>query len=244
MTEKRQFCPRGHDTFVIGRDSSYRCLRCKRESAAAAREIRRAEEEAAWRAEQAERNAELRRWNEQWRRRTEKLQRARTLEHARARKATAKRKERESALAAAGDDSGSKAQEPRRRRRPPASPGHVWRSCIVNCCPTRFEVERYARKSPSRCPEHRSGWDAKPKERDLASADPLYKRNRKLLLMDHPPCSLRYPGCTGVADTIDHIVAPRLGGTNEMSNLRPACLHCNMARGRAAGNETKRRRKS
>jgi 5-methylcytosine-specific restriction protein A len=116
------------------------------------------------------------------------------------------------------------------------------KACIVNSCPNRFEVPAYAQKTPSRCPEHRSGWDAKPKERDLAYAHPLYKRNRALLLKDHPRCSLRFPGCTGGADTIDHIVSVARGGTNDLSNLRPACLHCNMARGRAAGNETKRRR--
>jgi hypothetical protein len=41
MTERRQYCPKGHDTFECGRDSSYRCLRCKRESGAAARRARR-----------------------------------------------------------------------------------------------------------------------------------------------------------------------------------------------------------
>jgi 5-methylcytosine-specific restriction endonuclease McrA len=87
-----------------------------------------------------------------------------------------------------------------------------------------------------------SGWSSKPPERDAAYADPLYRRNRELLLRDGPPCSLRLPGCTGAADQIDHVVAPRLGGTNELGNLRPACRKCNEARGRAAGNETKRRR--
>lgn len=54
MAERRQFCPKGHDTFVFGRDSSYRCLECKREDAAAAR--------AAWKAQsEAERSAQLRR---------------------------------------------------------------------------------------------------------------------------------------------------------------------------------------
>lgn len=107
-------------------------------------------------------------------------------------------------------------------------------------------ADRLAEPGRSRCRNHAlsssSGWDRKPASRDLAYIDPAYKRNREILLADHPPCSLRYPGCTGTADTIDHIVAPRLGGTNEMSNLRPACRKCNEARGRAAGNETKRRR--
>jgi 5-methylcytosine-specific restriction endonuclease McrA len=194
--------------------------------------IRRAEQEAAWRAEQVARNAELRRWNEQWRRRTEKLQRAWQLEHARASKPKKPEPERP-------QEPPSKAQ-PRRRRRPQASPGHVWRSCIV--CHRYFDIERYARKAPSRCPEHRSGWDAKPKERDLVYADPTYKRLRAEILAPKPLCS--YPGCRLVADTLDHIVPVSRGGQNTRENLRPMCRRHNEALGRAAGNETKRRRKS
>jgi hypothetical protein len=51
MTAKRQFCPRGHDTFAGGRDSSYRCIRCKRDAARDARDARKAEEDAARHAE-------------------------------------------------------------------------------------------------------------------------------------------------------------------------------------------------
>jgi 5-methylcytosine-specific restriction endonuclease McrA len=47
MTERRRFCPRGHDTFEVGRDSSYRCLVCKRESAVASAARRNAEAAAA-----------------------------------------------------------------------------------------------------------------------------------------------------------------------------------------------------
>src|SRR5215204_2709249 len=47
MTERRRFCPRGHDTFEVGRDSSYRCLVCKRESAIASAARRNAEAAAA-----------------------------------------------------------------------------------------------------------------------------------------------------------------------------------------------------
>jgi hypothetical protein len=89
MTKKRQFCPQGHETFQFGRDSSYRCLECKRldsQNARAAREaegaaIRHAEREA-MRAEEARlRKAERARiiaaggpdakelrWNERFRR--------------------------------------------------------------------------------------------------------------------------------------------------------------------------------
>ena len=51
MTEKRQFCPQGHDTFIFGRDSSYRCKECKRLDAQAARAAREAEAQAARTAE-------------------------------------------------------------------------------------------------------------------------------------------------------------------------------------------------
>ena len=70
MSTRKQFCPRGHDTLEIGRDSSYRCLQCKREDARAARVVRREQEQAACRAEQTERNERLRRQHQAWLRRT------------------------------------------------------------------------------------------------------------------------------------------------------------------------------
>jgi hypothetical protein len=53
---------------------------------------------------------------------------------------------------------------------------------------------------------------------------------------------LRLPGCTKVADTMDHIVAVSLGGGNEPSNLRPMCRKHNQDLGRDLGNQMKRRR--
>jgi hypothetical protein len=67
---KKQFCPRGHDTFEVGRDSSYRCVRCKRDDGKAAYAARRDQEDAARRAEWAKHREWLRRQNEAWRRRT------------------------------------------------------------------------------------------------------------------------------------------------------------------------------
>jgi hypothetical protein len=50
MAAKRRYCPQGHDTTIHGRDSSYRCLECKRlaaqESWAVRREQRLAQEQA------------------------------------------------------------------------------------------------------------------------------------------------------------------------------------------------------
>jgi hypothetical protein len=62
MTERRQYCPLGHDTFLVGRDSSYRCLMCKRLAMAQARAARQAAEDAirraAWERRQAEADRE------------------------------------------------------------------------------------------------------------------------------------------------------------------------------------------
>src|SRR5262245_10215978 len=46
MTEPRRYCLRGHDTAECGRDSSYRCLKCKREAGRAARAVRKQAETA------------------------------------------------------------------------------------------------------------------------------------------------------------------------------------------------------
>lgn len=49
------------------------------------------------------------------------------------------------------------------------------------------------------------------------------------------PCSLRLPGCTGLAETADHVV-PRVDGERVPESqggrlLIPACRHCNSSRG-------------
>jgi hypothetical protein len=64
MTEKRQYCPRGHDTLIFGRDSSYRCIQCKREASAEACAARLAAEEAERRAERETARAEYARERE------------------------------------------------------------------------------------------------------------------------------------------------------------------------------------
>ncbi|MBW3083798.1 HNH endonuclease signature motif containing protein [Bifidobacterium phasiani] len=43
-------------------------------------------------------------------------------------------------------------------------------------------------------------------------------------------CWLRFPGCTGRADTLDHLLPYSKGGTDSVRNLRPACRHCNSLR--------------
>lgn len=58
MTKKRQWCPQGHDTFVVGRDQSYRCLECKRLDSKNARAAREAEQAAIRHAERQAMRAE------------------------------------------------------------------------------------------------------------------------------------------------------------------------------------------
>jgi 5-methylcytosine-specific restriction endonuclease McrA len=43
-------------------------------------------------------------------------------------------------------------------------------------------------------------------------------------------CWLQLEGCTGIADTMDHVIPLALGGANWASNLRPACKHCNSSK--------------
>jgi hypothetical protein len=43
-------------------------------------------------------------------------------------------------------------------------------------------------------------------------------------------CEIRGPGCHGWATEADQVIPVAMGGTNDLSNLRAACTHCN-ARG-------------
>jgi 5-methylcytosine-specific restriction endonuclease McrA len=59
-----------------------------------------------------------------------------------------------------------------------------------------------------------------------------WKGVRKTTLeRDHYMCQIQSVGCEQVADTVDHIVSPRLGGSWwDQDNLRAACAHCNYSK--------------
>lgn len=69
--------------------------------------------------------------------------------------------------------------------------------------------------------------------REHTTNNKTYARNRKLLLADNPPCTY----CGRLADTADHILPHVLGGSDDLSNLTPACRSCNSSRGAKLGNK-------
>jgi DNA-directed RNA polymerase subunit M/transcription elongation factor TFIIS len=85
MTRRRRFCPNGHDTFEVGRDSSYRCKRCKYEAKAVTRkratDARRREAEAIAAERAAVVAAEEKAAREQEARREREAQRRREAEY-------------------------------------------------------------------------------------------------------------------------------------------------------------------
>jgi 5-methylcytosine-specific restriction endonuclease McrA len=48
--------------------------------------------------------------------------------------------------------------------------------------------------------------------------------------------------CGAYATTVDHVVAVVLGGTHDLSNLRPCCSTCNSSAGARVGNRLRPRR--
>jgi HNH endonuclease len=88
------------------------------------------------------------------------------------------------------------------------------------------------------------GWGSKKNKaaRDAMYADPVYRRIRREILASKPICV--FPGCTKVADTLDHIRPVGLGGGNDRSNLRPMCRRHNQDLGRDLGNQMKRKRQN
>jgi len=56
------------------------------------------------------------------------------------------------------------------------------------------------------------------------------RRREQVFATQGRACRVQLAGCTGYATEVDHIVPVALGGSNEYSNLRPACAHCNNRR--------------
>jgi HNH endonuclease len=57
------------------------------------------------------------------------------------------------------------------------------------------------------------------------------EKNRAIVLR-RGYCEIGMEGCTGRAETVDHIIPKILGGPDIIENLRAACWHCNMSKGK------------
>lgn len=53
----------------------------------------------------------------------------------------------------------------------------------------------------------------------------------KIMYRDNWQCQIRYPGCTGRAQEVDHIQALFNYGYTEERNLQAACHYCNRKKG-------------
>jgi 5-methylcytosine-specific restriction endonuclease McrA len=98
----------------------------------------------------------------------------------------------------------------------------IQRPCINHWCP------RMAGSTP-RCTQCQQEQDRK------RNAQPKRKAYRQGGYRSYPVagrlCALRYRFiCTKYATTRDHIVPLSRGGSNDWSNLQPACRECNSAK--------------
>ena len=73
---------------------------------------------------------------------------------------------------------------------------------------------------------------------DPARHRPEWRAARAAVLTPGAVCEIRLPGCTNIADVVDHVIPASvwerqygsLDGVNDVSNLRPACSACNAAK--------------
>ena len=60
---------------------------------------------------------------------------------------------------------------------------------------------------------------------------PWKKIRLEILQRDDYRCQIKRPGCTGIADEVDHITPVSLGGAwYDHDNLRASCARCNNMR--------------
>lgn len=92
-----------------------------------------------------------------------------------------------------------------------------YRPCIEPGCPTLT--------SKTRCAAHER---ERQQVRGHRGMDAEYRRHRLIVLAASDICwRCHKPGAT----TADHVIPRAHGGSNDLSNLRPACARCNYSAG-------------
>lgn len=64
-------------------------------------------------------------------------------------------------------------------------------------------------------------------------------RRVRLIVLERAGYRCEFPGCLAPATTVDHIVPVAYGGTNDLANLRAACLPHNSAGGAKMTNDAR-----
>lgn len=77
--------------------------------------------------------------------------------------------------------------------------------------------------SGQRCPDHRHGWG----KGNPRTTTPQHRDWSRQVRTRDGHCMIQRPGCTGTADTADHIVAVAFGGAEyDPANGQAACWSC------------------
>src|SRR5678815_1787041 len=76
-------------------------------------------------------------------------------------------------------------------------------------------------------PERKPFESATPRRRYAGNGYAWDRIRQRILLRDGFQCQIRLANCTHKATHVDHIVSPRIGGTDHDMNLRASCYSCN-----------------
>lgn len=98
---------------------------------------------------------------------------------------------------------------------------------LPRACHVCGEIHR----AGERCAVARANWEARRGNSGRRYGAGWGTISRRILKRDRYVCQLQLAGCTGRADTVDHLVPRSQGGLSTESNLAAACKRCNGRKG-------------